>query len=166
MKESPFWNEITLHAHNFCKACWFCKQLGDLLIGNTDLLAFCMISLCRAIKIGPEFGSICSSFWKIILFPLTLDFAVSWQAVCCSDHLHCCPNGETCDVSQGKCIKGDVVSDWFLKTPAKSISSDHLPGSGPNPVQCNASVECPTGNTCCKLTSGQWGCCPLPQVSF
>ena len=24
--------------------------------------------------------------------------------------------------------------------------------------------ECPSGNTCCKLSSGQWGCCPLPNA--
>ena len=26
--------------------------------------------------------------------------------------------------------------------------------------------ECPTGNTCCRLSSGDWGCCPLPKVRF
>ena len=61
--ESPFWNEKTLHAYNFCnlQAVW-CS-----FIGNTDLLAFCTISLCRAVKIVPKFGEICSSFWKIMV---------------------------------------------------------------------------------------------------
>ena len=27
------------------------------------------------------------------------------NAVCCSDREHCCPNGYTCDVSAGECIK-------------------------------------------------------------
>ena len=26
--------------------------------------------------------------------------------------------------------------------------------------------QCPDGNTCCKLSSGQYGCCPLPKVSW
>ena len=24
--------------------------------------------------------------------------------------------------------------------------------------------ECPSGNTCCKLSSGEYGCCPLPKA--
>lgn len=24
--------------------------------------------------------------------------------------------------------------------------------------------ECPAGNTCCRLMSGRYGCCPLPQA--
>ena len=31
-------------------------------------------------------------------------------------------------------------------------------------VQCNATAFCPDGNTCCRLASGQWGCCPLPNA--
>uniref|UniRef100_A0A7M5V9F9 Granulins domain-containing protein n=2 Tax=Clytia hemisphaerica TaxID=252671 RepID=A0A7M5V9F9_9CNID len=25
--------------------------------------------------------------------------------------------------------------------------------------------ECPSGNTCCKLSSGEYGCCPLPKAT-
>uniref|UniRef100_H2Z8I8 Granulins domain-containing protein n=1 Tax=Ciona savignyi TaxID=51511 RepID=H2Z8I8_CIOSA len=31
-------------------------------------------------------------------------------------------------------------------------------------VMCDTSHYCPSGNTCCKLSSGQWGCCPLPKA--
>ena len=24
--------------------------------------------------------------------------------------------------------------------------------------------QCPSGNTCCKLPSGEYGCCPVPKV--
>ena len=24
--------------------------------------------------------------------------------------------------------------------------------------------ECPDGNTCCKTSSGEYGCCPLPKA--
>ena len=33
------------------------------------------------------------------------------NASCCSDGLHCCPNGYTCDLAKGQCTKG---SDSFL----------------------------------------------------
>ena len=33
-------------------------------------------------------------------------------------------------------------------------------------VECpDGMSECPSGNTCCKLSSGQWGCCPLPKAT-
>ena len=76
------------------------------------------------------------------------------EAVCCSDHLHCCPEGYTCDVSAGTCTKEDEVIPFVKKTPAK-YKNVICPGSG---------SECPDGNTCCKLSSGQWGCCPLPNA--
>ena len=25
-------------------------------------------------------------------------------------------------------------------------------------------MECPDKSTCCKLKSGEWGCCPLPKA--
>lgn len=32
-------------------------------------------------------------------------------------------------------------------------------------VVCPDDSECPAGNTCCKLSSGGYGCCPLPQAT-
>ena len=29
------------------------------------------------------------------------------QAVCCSDHVHCCPKGYTCNVEKGSCDTAD-----------------------------------------------------------
>ncbi|XP_023214592.1 granulins-like, partial [Centruroides sculpturatus] len=39
------------------------------------------------------------------------------RAVCCSDKVHCCPNGMTCDRS-GYCTNGPDVISWFEKKPA------------------------------------------------
>ncbi|XP_067137527.1 progranulin-like [Centruroides vittatus] len=39
------------------------------------------------------------------------------QAVCCSDKVHCCPSGMTCD-SSGYCTNGFDVISWFEKKPA------------------------------------------------
>ena len=75
--------------------------------------------------------------------------------MCCSDGVHCCPNGYTCDVSKGTCTKGDLQTEWFMKTPASLV----------NAVKCpDGQSECPDGSTCCKLSSGKYGCCPLPKV--
>ena len=43
------------------------------------------------------------------------------QAVCCSDHTHCCPSGYTCDTSQGTCTKGDMTLPWETKNVAQPI---------------------------------------------
>ena len=80
-----------------------------------------------------------------------------FQAVCCSDGRHCCPENTKCEVSSGKCMRGDsVIMDWFEKTPAMRAQ---------NVVCPDGQSQCKTGQTCCKLSSGQYGCCPLPKVS-
>lgn len=80
------------------------------------------------------------------------------QAVCCKDGDHCCPNGYQCDQRQESCIRGGLVIGWYRKLEARShpvMASD---------VKCDTQSSCPTGTTCCPLSTGQWGCCPLVQV--
>uniref|UniRef100_A0A8C0BN27 Granulin precursor n=1 Tax=Buteo japonicus TaxID=224669 RepID=A0A8C0BN27_9AVES len=78
------------------------------------------------------------------------------QAVCCPDHVHCCPQGYTCDPEGGSCLqeRGGRLP-WVQKTPALTREKD---------VQCDEETSCPDGNTCCRLSSGSWGCCPLEEV--
>jgi len=47
--------------------------------------------------------------------------------------------------------------DWYEKVAAVRVGSVVCP---------DGAHECPDGQTCCKLASGEWGCCPLPKVSF
>ena len=42
---------------------------------------------------------------------------------------------------------------WFEKTEARVKT-----------VTCPDGSQCPDGNTCCMLSSGTYGCCPLPNV--
>ena len=63
------------------------------------------------------------------------------NAVCCEDHLHCCPSGYTCDVKDGRCNKGDVSLPFYKKIAAtpkinKENVGTECPGGG---------AECPTG---------------------
>jgi len=79
--------------------------------------------------------------------------------VCCSDHVHCCPTGYTCDVSAGTCSKGHLVQMWEKKTEAKQIVPEV------RDVVCpGGDSSCPDGSTCCQLASGQFGCCPQPKA--
>ncbi|CAF1271160.1 unnamed protein product [Adineta ricciae] len=67
------------------------------------------------------------------------------DAVCCSDHLHCCPSGYTCDTEHSRCKKK-------FDRPVNDVP---CPGG---------SSSCPDGSTCCKLQSGDYGCCPLDDA--
>ncbi|KAK2516647.1 Grn [Columba livia] len=78
------------------------------------------------------------------------------QAVCCPDHVHCCPQGYTCDTGTGSCMQyGKPPQPWVHKTPAQARGGD---------VKCDEETSCPQGSTCCPLSLGTWGCCPLEQA--
>ena len=82
------------------------------------------------------------------------------KAVCCSDGVHCCPHGYTCDTSAGTCTKGIKTVPMFLKMP----SSKRIVKANSGVVCPDSHFKCPDGNTCCKLASGGWGCCPLAKA--
>ena len=76
------------------------------------------------------------------------------DAVCCSDHLHCCPNGYTCDGSicqQTKPTTSKIRSLNLRQTNSNRVKS----------VTCPDGSACPDNNTCCSLGNGSYGCCPL-----
>ncbi|KAM4598167.1 granulin a [Polymixia lowei] len=81
------------------------------------------------------------------------------KAVCCAGGDHCCPSSYKCDVAATSCVKGEVVIPWYNKLPATDGVQD-APGS----VECDAKSRCPEDSTCCQLSTGQWGCCPLHKA--
>lgn len=83
------------------------------------------------------------------------------EAMCCEDHVHCCPHGSVCNLAAETC---DSVSDSGLRFSVplvKKIPAASVPSQNQN---CDETSLCPTGTTCCKLTSGSWACCPMPQA--
>ncbi len=86
------------------------------------------------------------------------------KAVCCSDKETCCPNGYTCG-SGGTCQKGSEIISSLNKFP--SLKKTH---QSPRVVQkvsiiCpDGQSQCPNASSCCKLASGQWGCCPVVKA--
>ncbi|XP_061444484.1 progranulin isoform X2 [Rhineura floridana] len=81
------------------------------------------------------------------------------EAVCCSDNIHCCPKGYTCDLSAGSCLRDSRSTPRLAKAGPSSPAS-----SAGKVVQCDTHTSCPDGHTCCTLSSGVWGCCPLPKA--
>lgn len=81
------------------------------------------------------------------------------EAVCCEDHIHCCPHGKKCNLAASTCDDDTCSVPWFLKLPAiprKSVRSGD--------VICDSTHKCPDNTTCCKNNQGGWSCCPLPQA--
>ncbi|XP_062517534.1 neurogenic locus notch homolog protein 1-like [Corticium candelabrum] len=75
------------------------------------------------------------------------------NAVCCSDHLHCCPSGTTCDTTSNTCLESGIK---FIDIKSSDVSVTDVP--------CPDGDTCEDGNTCCSLGNGDYGCCPLPNA--
>ncbi|XP_023269731.1 granulins-like [Seriola lalandi dorsalis] len=81
------------------------------------------------------------------------------EAVCCADGNHCCPTHYKCNEHQTSCVKGEVVIPWYTKLPATTnVQAD------PSAVKCEGLTQCPEHTTCCRLFTGEWGCCPLQNA--
>ncbi|MBN3308823.1 GRN protein, partial [Amia calva] len=78
------------------------------------------------------------------------------KAVCCEDHVHCCPEGTTCDVAAGMCDSSTASVPWLKKVPAVSRV--------PKDEKCDNHTSCPRSTTCCQQSPGKWACCPLPHA--
>lgn len=48
------------------------------------------------------------------------------QAMCCSDHLHCCPSNTICDLEHGVCKSGQMHVPLLKKIPAVLNDSKQL----------------------------------------
>ncbi|XP_062294871.1 granulin a [Scomber scombrus] len=80
------------------------------------------------------------------------------KAVCCADGDHCCPENYKCNESQTSCVKEGVVIPWYTKLPAISVQDE------PSSVKCDAQNQCPEFTSCCQLSTGEWGCCPIENA--
>ena len=102
----------------------------------------------------------------ISLKMLILKCHLVWQAVCCSDEIHCCPKGTECDLTHSKCVGEDRVADMAVKQMAVWQQTQSKQTSDLKTVICpDGKSQCEDGQTCCQLASGAYGCCPLPKVS-
>ncbi|TNN68975.1 Granulin [Liparis tanakae] len=106
------------------------------------------------------------------------------QAVCCEDHLHCCPHATVCNLEASTCddAAAGTATPWHAKGPASPrhavcpaspwhavgpASPRHAVGpASPAPdAKCDESASCPVRSTCCRTQAGGWACCPMPQAS-
>ena len=92
---------------------------------------------------------------------------VCLQANCCSDHVHCCPPEFKCDILKQECVgKRGLRIRWINTIPPHKSSTSIRKGLPSHmDIKClDGHSECKSGQTCCKLASGDYGCCPIPKV--
>lgn len=70
------------------------------------------------------------------------------EARCCSDKIHCCPNGFDCAEGTGKCKHGNTFFLPRLMTTRKM-----------NQCEDNKTV-CVNSSYCCKQPNSSYACCP------
>ncbi|XP_062270247.1 granulin b [Platichthys flesus] len=81
------------------------------------------------------------------------------EAVCCDDHMHCCPHGTVCNLEASTCddpVTNTAVVPWLDHVPVFPIETDDS--------KCDKSTSCPGKSTCCKTATGDWACCPLSKA--
>ncbi|XP_064477414.1 multiple epidermal growth factor-like domains protein 6 isoform X2 [Ornithodoros turicata] len=84
------------------------------------------------------------------------------NAECCSDHVHCCPEGYRCLISRGSCVR--VSTRIAANRISPATSQRMLLSFQSQYVQCPDRSYCPTNSTCCLLTTGRYGCCPYDHA--
>ncbi|XP_076059988.1 progranulin-like isoform X2 [Oratosquilla oratoria] len=92
------------------------------------------------------------------------------QATCCKDHIHCCPNGMRCDLQTQSCKNGlfGISVPMKVHEPAKLVELNKATQveslETTDPETCPDGKPCDSNFTCCSLTKGGFGCCPLKDA--
>ncbi|XP_049522714.1 LOW QUALITY PROTEIN: progranulin-like [Dermacentor silvarum] len=88
------------------------------------------------------------------------------HAECCSDHSSCCPEGYHCKVSTKQCIHATSNHTFAAAQKVDSIVPQLGALSPPvsDGITCPDGHKCLSGQTCCQVKSGKYGCCPLPEA--
>ncbi|KAG8191513.1 hypothetical protein JTE90_019577 [Oedothorax gibbosus] len=95
------------------------------------------------------------------------------NAVCCNDGYHCCPTGTTCNIREQRCDGDGYIAKLYrshakyakhgIASSAKKMSILRVSDKLKNVICPGSGFQCPDYSTCCKLPSGNWGCCPFPN---
>lgn len=89
------------------------------------------------------------------------------NAVCCGDHLHCCPENTKCDLQKGGCVNSDNFGiEWFEKEKATKMNPQAQEVTILlDPLTCPDNITtCDARATCCKeRETNSYGCCPYAK---
>uniref|UniRef100_A0A914MC22 Granulins domain-containing protein n=1 Tax=Meloidogyne incognita TaxID=6306 RepID=A0A914MC22_MELIC len=87
------------------------------------------------------------------------------KAVCCSDHVHCCPENNKCDVERQLCLhtnEGGIITSQPLRRKVPSTKMYEV-------ICPDGKHSCPAHHTCCPIGSKKqfwknYGCCPAEKA--
>ncbi|VDO67525.1 unnamed protein product [Haemonchus placei] len=151
----------------------------DVNVDEQFLLALTSIDRCSTLEVycspflvvefclDKDYGYWCSNEIICLTLPETLKHLFGnpsgdWgccpfpNAVCCSDHIHCCPQGTQCDPEKLHCTK----TNGEIFPPRRKGNAQQ--STDENEIICpDRRSKCPSGSTCCMLVSGKYGCCPV-----
>uniref|UniRef100_A0A3P8TVE3 Granulin a n=1 Tax=Amphiprion percula TaxID=161767 RepID=A0A3P8TVE3_AMPPE len=87
------------------------------------------------------------------------------NAVCCSDKKHCCPQDFTCNEASNSCqrlitLEVEMVPLTPVYLPEQPLPSPLTHGD----IPCDKKTRCKDGQTCCRMSTTTWGCCPSPNA--
>jgi len=90
------------------------------------------------------------------------------KAVCCQDHIHCCPEGTRCDLKAQSCVSTNgEARAWSVKATAKQMLPKLVqsePKLAEPPVICKDNSTCPPLSTCCEFGEGMYACCQYDEA--
>ena len=121
-------------------------------------------------KIVPDINAnaleLCLSCTNPLIYDVTATYTHIFQAVCCEDHLHCCPSGSQCNLANLQCTSSSADSTIERNVPMKvKLPTISDPSRDLAVVTCpDLMSSCPDADTCCLTNGGSYGCCPFPNV--
>ncbi|KAH7935437.1 hypothetical protein HPB52_007459 [Rhipicephalus sanguineus] len=87
------------------------------------------------------------------------------HAECCSDHTSCCPEGYQCRISTHHCIHATTNHTVAMVQKVNAFAAEPRQAEvSANGITCPDGHKCLNGQTCCALSGGHYGCCPLPEA--
>lgn len=99
------------------------------------------------------------------------------NAMCCKDHVHCCPENMQCDVAQQTCRKNGSPLQFYWRVPIQpeliesnvELLKETVPEESNHLREvrgdsCPDGHPCPSIYTCCKMYKGGFGCCPFENA--
>ncbi|XP_036794568.1 progranulin isoform X4 [Oncorhynchus mykiss] len=133
-------------------------------------LVFCMALLAQVSADDCPGGEACEEGNTCCKVPSDgYECCPMYQAECCEDHIHCCPEGTLCVVNESMCVNGTVSLPWVERVSAKqsiypkSFRMISAYAGDEDDNICPDKSHCPEEFSCLKATTG-YGCCPIAHA--
>lgn len=163
----PLPNAVCCDDHIHCCSHGYVCNNGNCEKGNQDVLPVNQSLLLTEKIVCPDKEHVCpdNSTCCQLYVPGEYGCCPMPQAVCCSDGVHCCPQGSSCDLIHSRCVENEHENEILKSDGAIPFSAFVQEAEHVSDIVCpGGKYQCPDGSTCCQLSGGEWGCCPLAHA--